>query len=276
MPEDPERGGKAMNLESSNTSYETYNHLGLAANEIAKIRELLQRVASRESYLKDFVGELANCLENLAKRVTTLESIVTDASESVFAQAQRDEEIKKSFEAEKAALEGQLQEREEILQTKDTHLKEMEANMAANALDLERRITEKESLLEVRDSVLKEVKSAMGSLNVLAEELVSLDEGRAGGIQETDGQENEKVSAEVELKAKAFEGLKQQMEAQVERLEAEVRTKDAMLAAKGMEVEMIKQRTGTKIRELEDLLKTKSQQRRSRFAAFLADVGTRR
>lgn len=268
-----------MNPETSNSKerkgYKHLKHLSLAADEIAKVRETLQKVTSGESDLKSFLSGLAECLENLTERIDKLESIVTDAFESAVTEAQREEEIKESLRADKTTLEAQLHEREETLQTKETCIQELEANLAVNAQDIERHITEKENLLEVRDSALKDLRSAMGSLSILARELASFD-GRGSDVQEGNGEEQQKTDAELELKEKEIEGLKQQTEAQVERLKAEAREKDAMLAARAMEVEMLKQRADSRIRKLEDEIKKQNQRKKTGFVSFLSDFGDKR
>src|SRR5713226_2475442 len=268
------KGGTVMDPELSNTNEKkTFEHLGLLANEVIKVRETLQKVSSRESDLKGLLGELADCLENLTNRVSRLESIVREASQSAVAEAQRDQEIQESLEAEKAAVEAQLQEREEILQARETCIKQLEGNLAANIQDLERRIMEQEKLMEIRDSALKDLKSAMGALGALAEELSSRDGGRVVVLQETEEQQNEKASAEI--KEEEIEDAKERMGTEIEKLRAEIREKDTMLTAKGVEVEIIKQKAGSRIRELEEQLRNKSGRKRARFISFLPHGGER-
>jgi hypothetical protein len=66
------------------------------------------------------------------------------------------------------------------------------------------------------------------------------------------------------------------MEAEMEKLRVQVREKDTILAAKGMEVEMIKQKTESKIRGLEDQLRSKSSRSKTRFVSFLTNAGEKR
>jgi chromosome segregation ATPase len=271
----PEKKEDIMNSELSNTSErKTYEHLGLVANEVIKMREVLNRVASRESDLKGMLGDLADCLQNLTNRLSRLEGIVREASLSAVEEAQRDDEITEGFQAEKAALEAQLHEKEEILQTRETSIKQLEGSLAANTEDLERRIVEKEKLLEVRDSALKDLRSAMGALSALAEQLRSLETGHVIAGQEPEEQQSEKDN--VEINEKEIEDLKERMEAEMEKLRVQVREKDTILAAKGMEVEMIKQKTESKIRGLEDQLRSRSSRGKTRFVSFLTNAGEKR
>lgn len=261
-----------MDSEGSNDR-QVNDYLGLIASEVFSIKEIFQRIASRECEIKSMLDEVADIKENLVERLNRMESIIKETVASAVIEAQQSQEIKESLEAERAALDAQVEEKEEILQSRDATIKELEEDLTAKGYDLEKLVREKVKLLEIRDAVLQDLKSTTGALNVLAEGLISIKEEDVIALEESE--EDGKNDDERELREREAKDFEKRLAEEVQGLRAEIRGKDVVLGAKEMEIEMIKQTMGGRIEELENLTKKRpgGNRKTTRLVSFLVDLG---
>ena len=263
-----------MDSEGSNDR-QVNDYLGLIASEVFSIKEIFQRIASRECEIKGMLGEVADIKENLVERLNRMESIVKETVALAVIEAQQGQEIKESLEAERAALETRVSETEEILQSRDATVKELEEDLTAKGNDLEKLVREKVKLLEIRDAVLQDLKSTTGALNVLAENLVSIKEEDVITLEESE-EEGEDNGAR-ELREREAKDLEKRLAEEVQGLRAEIREKDVVLGAKETEIQMIKWTMEGRIEVLENLTKKRpgGKRKTTRLVSFLVDMGKR-
>jgi DNA repair exonuclease SbcCD ATPase subunit len=254
------------------------DQLGLITNEVFKIKDVLQKIADRQSDLKTALDGIDHIRQDLVGRVTKVESLTKDAVELAVADSLQEEEIKQSLEEEKAKLQAQLEEKGNALHASEITIKELEENLTSKIHELEERIREKARLLEIRDAVLNDLKSTAGALTALSDDLESLKEENLialeGSTENGNGDGNGADEADSANPAKKEPGdYDRQMAAEIHRLREDLREKDILLGAKEMNLEMVKQTMGTKIADLEKLAKNGEKKKAKRFVTFLADVG---
>lgn len=248
-------------------------HLGLITSEILKIREELQKIASREADLKNLFAEAANIKESLEERVTGLESLIKKAAALALTEVNASQELKAHFEAETVALQTQLAEQEDILHTRDAAFEELKKTLEDKNNDLQLKITEKAKLLELRETVLEDLKSTTGALNTLTEDLESFKEERIISLQASQQQvENFEAS---KLKDKEMKELEARMAAEIRGLKNKIQEKNVVLRARELEIKMVKQTMGARIDELQTLTNPEAPRKRRspRLVSFFTAGG---
>lgn len=260
-----------MSSEEANES-RLYDHLGLITNEVFEIKDLIEKIASRQAELKTALEEVDRIRQDLVDRVSKVDTITKEAVEIAVADDQAEQDIKKELEEEKFALELELDEKGTALNEKEATIKELEESLTSKIHELEERIREKSRLLEMRDAVLKDLKSATGALNSLAENLESLEEENLIALEGAAEQGGDNAEA-IDQRDKEAEERETQMAEELQRLKGEIREKEILLGAKEMNIEMIKQTMGAKIAELEKATKSDDKKKAKRFVSFLTDVG---
>jgi chromosome segregation ATPase len=130
--------------------------------------------------------DLKRQVDLLIKLVAEMESVATRA-ETVA--ARESEQLKENLVAKMTVLEAQLREKEEILRTRDSAIRELEENLDVKVRDLEGQLREKEGLLVGRDLQLEKLESKM---DALVEELSQI-----RGDKERMSSETERLRSEV-------------------------------------------------------------------------------
>ncbi len=95
----------------------------------------------------------ADFLKSLKSQV---ESVIKQIEDIAAKEAQRAREIKDSYEAERAALEATLHEKEQALLTKDSAIRELQETPTGKVQELESLLGEKEALLKDLNTELKQ------------------------------------------------------------------------------------------------------------------------
>ena len=251
------------------------DRLGLITNDVFKIKDVLQKIADRQSDLKAALDGIDHIRQDLVSRITKVESLTKEAVELAVTDSMQEEEIKKGLEEEKTKLQAQLEEKGNALHASEMTIKELEENLTSKIHELEERIREKARLLEIRDTVLKDLKSTAGALTSLSEDLESLKEEHLIALEGSaeNGNENGNGAGKANTAERELGDYDRRMATEIHRLSEELREKDIILGAKEMNLEMIKQTMGTKIADLEKLAKNGEKKKAKRFVAFLTDVG---
>lgn len=251
---------------------DTYRHLGLISNEVINLEKGFQDMAAREKQIREMLDGLGASEQKLLGRIGRLDAMVKEAAESAVQEAEREREVKERLEEERATFEFQLREKDEALEAKESLVQEFQKELAAKSENLERQMLEKTNLLQIRDAALKDLKSATNALNLLSEGLTSLstEEGVIMLRHEESAESNQTVADCAEQQA---EETQDRMSAEIESLRAEMREKNISLGAREMEIEMLKQKMGGRIEELEDLLRENRKKKPARLAAFLSEIG---
>lgn len=245
---------------------ELFRHLGLLSNEVIQIQKTLHTIDLQESRLRSALDELALEKEILIEQGSRLEAIVKQAATSAVDDAEREREREQSMESEKSDLQARIKEMGETLRTKEAAVRELEEEFTAKMADLNGQIREKDSLLQIRDIVLTDLKAAADSLNRLVGGLSS--SGDSSLLLLDQPQDNPPSAA-----TGAIKELEERTAMEIARLRSELREKDAVLAAKSVELEMNKQAMGGKIEELEKALDSKSKRKSPRLVSLLSDMG---
>ncbi len=197
-------------------------------------------------------------------------------------EAQQYEELRQRSEVEVKVglLEAQLQDREESLRSKESARKQLEENLTSKIQELEHRLTEKEDLLEeasqevmnfraeaeaiflrlqaqlqgngahldTREAELIDHTSRVAPLDGLPEGFVTLRENMVVSLNLLEKKPVENAVYPTEL---GEEQKLKSMAAEIEKLRVEVREKDVLVAAREMQLRLIKQALVEKVRDLE-------------------------
>lgn len=251
---------------------DTYRHLGLISNEVINLEKGFQDVASREKQIREMLDGLVASEQKLLQRVGRLDAMVKEAAESAVQEAEREREVKEKLEEERATFEVQLTEKDQALEAKESIVQELQKELTVKADDLEKQVLEKTNLLQIRDAVLRDLESARNALNLLSEGLTSLSaEERVIMLRHEDSAESDQPAAD--SAEQQVPEVQERMSEEIESLRAEIREKNISLGAREMEIEMLKQKMGGRIEELEDLLRENRKKKPARLAAFLSEIG---
>jgi hypothetical protein len=257
-----------MDSELSNDK-ELFRFIGLISNEVIQVQKTLHTIDTQESRLRAALDELALDKEILIEQMGRLETMVKQAATSAVEDAERERERQQSQEREQSALRSQITEMEGRLQAKEAAVRDLQEEFTAKIDDLSGQIREKESQLQIRDVVLTDLKTAAGSLNRLVGSLSSSDPASVVLLDEPQEDPVRESAAIIEIE--------ERMSAEIERLKNAVREKEAMVAAKSLEVEMTKQAMGSRIEDLEKTLDANKRRKNSqRLVSLLSDVGGKR
>jgi hypothetical protein len=135
-------------------------------NQLNTEKETLQ---SRDNEIND----LKSNADALVKQVTELEIAIKQAKAEAATEADRTEQLTKTFNTKIAALEAQLSETKEIVGGKEATIKVLEQNFAAKIQELEKQISNKEKLLAGRDAEINDLKAKLQALTGKIKEMSS-------------------------------------------------------------------------------------------------------
>jgi len=214
------------------------DYLGLIADEVAKIKAIL------------------------VDRISRVESCVKEGGVSAAMgsqQVQEIQEMEERVEAERADLQAQLREKEEILHATGSDFEGLEENLSAKIHDLESQVREKEELLDLRDDELKVVKSKMDLLTNLVTRMEFVvkraEAGAAGEAEQGKGTLwAEAAALKAQLREKEeilhatgsdFEGLQENLSAKIHDLESQAREKEELLDLRDAELKDLKSKMRT-------------------------------
>lgn len=241
-----------MNLGES-SERKLYERLSMISNEVIDVKGILRKVGSIEEDVKNLLGEIAGVKDSLVSRVSGLETMVKEAVACAVEEAERDQEAKELLERERAGFEREVTDRDAMLSAKDAIVQQLEESLTIKRQQLEERIGEKKKLVEIRDAIVKNFQSAASSLNTLVEELTSL---KGDSVDARSG-----VKDEVAKKAKSEEDAREETKtpgefsaAEVEKLRAEIKRKDTLIASKDMEFQNVKQEMEARMQDLKNQL----------------------
>jgi DNA repair exonuclease SbcCD ATPase subunit len=119
------------------------------------------------------INDLKSNVDFLVKQVTELEIAIKRAKVEAATEANRTEQLTKTFNTKIAALEAQLSETKEIVGGKEATIKVLEQNFAAKVQDLEKQISNKEKLLAGRDAEINDLKAKLQALTGKIKEMSS-------------------------------------------------------------------------------------------------------
>ncbi|MFQ5682496.1 MAG: hypothetical protein ACE5HC_04410 [Candidatus Binatia bacterium] len=105
--------------------------------------------------------EISKLKEVLLTQTYGIELDLKQAKSSTTAEAQHAEQVIGHLESEIVGLEAELTERVEMLQTRESLIKELEEKLAGQTSDFEDRLREKDALLKLRDQELCEKNALM-------------------------------------------------------------------------------------------------------------------
>ncbi len=168
----------------------------------------------------------------MKERLSQMESLIQQAASLAVMEARRADEIKKDFAAVEAALETQLQQKENALNKKGPGIGDQDKSLTTQIRDLENRLREKEELLEIRDAELRDLQAKVEE----ASAVVSAECRQAQEIQD---------SSEMSVAA---------LRAQLEEKEALLSQKDAALKEMEESLNGLEEALVAQIRDLESQL----------------------
>jgi chromosome segregation ATPase len=250
---------KEVLMESpDNTDKELYTHLGLLSDEVHRIKELLGRVATRESEAKGILEELKPAKQTLAERIGHVESMIKQAAATAVSEADVEKGLIERLEQERTELVSRLKEKEAILRIREAAITELEGELNSKNEDLEKETGQKTKLLEMRDAMLANLASTTTALNLFAENLKSFDGAAIIFLDEPEQSDEDGKDARPEI----------------EKLRMDLREKDVMLEAKEVEIASLKHTLDARIEELESLSNKRTAKKGSaRLVSYFADLG---
>lgn len=230
-----------------------YERLSLISNEVIDVKGIIRKVTSIEEEVKNLLGEIASVKDNLVSRVSGLETMVKEAVACAVEEAERDQEAKDRLERERAGLEREVTDRDAMLSAKDAIIQQLEESLTNKRQQLEDRIEEKKKLVEIRDAIVKNFQSAASSLNTLVEELTSLKSDNVDAMSAVKDEDAKKAETGETMRedTKAPAGLPT---TEIEKLRAEIKRKDALIASKDMEFQNVKREMEARMQDLKNQL----------------------
>lgn len=257
-----------MVLDASNDK-ELFRHLGLLSNEVPQIQKTLQTIDAQESRLRAALDDLALEKDILIEQTNRLGTIVKQAATSAVEDDERERERQQNLENEMSAQQIQMKELEESLQMKEATIKDLQEQFTAKIADLNGQISEKDNLLQVRDIALKDFKAASESLNRLVSSLSS--SGELPTVLPENPQGNPTGETEDVIKK-----IEERTSMEIEKMKSVIHEKELALAAKSVELEMTKREMGDRIKNLEDTIDARKKRKSPRLVSLLADMGGKR
>jgi len=243
---------------------ELFQHLGMLSNEVVQVQKTLRTIDSHESRIRSAVDELALEKNILLEQTNRLETILRQAATSAMTDAEQERERQQSLESERNALQTQVKELEDRLQSSEATVKDLQEQFTAKIEDLNEQIKEKEDLLRVRDVVLTDLKGAAESLIRLVNTLSSRAESPMPSL------DNSSETAEL------IKHIEERTSMEIERLKSDVRERELALAARSAEIEIMKERMGGRIEELENALDLRRKRKPARLVSFISEIGGKR
>jgi DNA repair exonuclease SbcCD ATPase subunit len=243
---------------------ELFQHLGMLSNEVVQVQKTLRTIDSHESRIRSAVDELALEKNILLEQTNRLETILRQAATSAMTDAEQERERQQSLESERNALQTQVKELEDRLQSSEATVKDLQEQFTAKIEDLNEQIKEKEDLLRVRDVVLTDLKGAAESLIRLVNTLSSRVESPMPSL------DNSSETAEL------IKHIEERTSMEIERLKSDVRERELALAARSAEIEIMKERMGGRIEELENALDLRRKRKPARLVSFISEIGGKR
>ena len=258
----------------------------------ATLRELENRLREKDSLLEERQEEItslqqqaeteAGSVEEERKAGNEMQARIKDLEELLQAKENLLEEhekiisdLKGQRDSDASALEATLRAREEDLQDRENNMQLLEESLNAEIQELEDRLNDKESLLRSSQAELDDLKEKLAALGASPEGFVTLREedvvvasaaadGKNKGSEPTRWWEESQGNGE---------SAKDNMEA----LQTQLRERETMLAAKDVEIKMIKQAMQERVRELESVLQSQRTRKtgKSRLVSFLANLERR-
>ena len=247
---------------------ELFQHLALLSHEAIQIQKTLSTIDSQESRLRAAMDELALEKDTLIEQTNRLETIVKQAATSAVSDAEEERERRQSLESEKNALQTQVKELEDRLQTSEATVKDLQEEFTAKLEHLDEQIREKEDLLRVRDLVLTDLKGAAESLIRLVNGLSSSSASPVGSLDNSQDNPGETTDA--------IKQIEERTSLEIERLKSDIRERELALAAKSAEIEITKQKMGSRIEDLEKALDVRRNRKSARLVSFISDMGGKR
>jgi chromosome segregation ATPase len=208
------------------------------AEELRKEREALRaKDAAIKELEKDWRGnfhaletQLNEKQELLQTRNTELEALKSEAS---LLTARVAEAALTKERAEKV-LQQELKKRTELLQSKDQAFKELEAKLTARFRDLENQVNTKESSLKEHNAELDALRSQLAKTGAAKQDVEDLLRNELG-----------KAKAVLESKDSTIKKLEEGLNKTVKSLENQLRERDALLNKRNEELEALRSDVGT-------------------------------
>src|SRR5436190_344191 len=134
-----------------------------------------------------------------------------------------------------SALQDELREKTDLLQAKDSAIKELERGLTAKLQALEAQLREKQGLLQSRSTELNALRSEVTILNGQLTDLISTRERAETGLQ----QELKRTAEVLRAKDSAMKELKGSLIAKFQALESQMHEKQELLQSRSTELEAL-------------------------------------
>ena len=186
-------------------------------------------------------------------------------------------DLKRQYEVDsrKMDMDPEFKEREEDLRAREANMQQLEESLNSEIHDLDDRLNEKETLLQASQVELNDLREKMSAIGASPQGFLILKEEDVVVPDGPKDKENKDVDGPP-LPIGLVEDMST-MEDDVEGLKAGFREQEARLAAKDIEIKMMKQVMHEKIKELEKVVKKEENRKpgKSRLVSFLANIERR-
>jgi chromosome segregation ATPase len=169
-----EKEGQPEFLEKHN-----YEIMNLRSETETKVDLLEGQLQEKEEDLRSKESAIRQLEESLTSKIQELEHLVKEKEGQPGLLEKHNSEImnlRSETETKVGLLEGQLQEKEEDLRSKESAIRQLEESFTAKTQEMENQPNEKESLLEIHQADLNDPRSKLDSFGNAPEGVVTLKE----------------------------------------------------------------------------------------------------
>jgi len=209
----------------------------LLQDEIKTKVEMLQ---ARDFATRQLKENLSAKVQGLASQLSENEQLVKDRDRQVeeltfevTALTRRIAEAESAREQAESLLRDELSRREEMLETKDYAVRELENSLSADIQDLTARLSQKDALLEECDEQLEGLRSEIHALTAQLSHMTSAKEQAESLLQDEHGRREEIL----ETKDYAVRELENNLSANIQDLTGQLSQKDVLLKERDEQLE---------------------------------------
>src|SRR5499427_3083406 len=201
---------------------------GLQAKDVA-IKEMEEGLNAKVHAVESHLREKAELLKSRDGQLEALRSEVTAFTERMAEM----ESVNKQVQG---LLQEEVRRKEEVLQTKDVAIKELEEVLNAKVHAVESHLREKEELLKSRDGQLQALRSEVTALTERMTEMESVNKQAEGLLQEQVRRKEEVLQA----KDVAIRELEEGLNAKVHAVESHLREKEELLKSRDGQIQALR------------------------------------
>jgi DNA repair exonuclease SbcCD ATPase subunit len=243
------------------------------SKELLALKQYVDNITAKESAIKNNFDELAVVYTGFAEQLAQVESVTRQTAEAASADSKREEETYHQLEREKSEIRSQLRDKEETLQVREVAIKDLNEKLQSISEELDRKTAELAKLSEFRDVTLGSLRAAREALSGFTRSVNALEGPEVAFVDNPEGDQQDADAAKLK-ELQDLQNLKEDMQVEIDKLQAANREKDVLFRIKATENEITKQGLEARVKELEDVLSKRQGKRKTTdFVSYLVDIG---